>query len=119
METFSKASIALLENNQSLKKAVGIIYTLWSLLSLWRFLTIFLFLDTISDSIMYMNDQQHNQYDRSSKEIEDIKTTLKTMPDSVKLSVGSHLESRVEALNKEIQTLIDDTHKVSLSHDYY
>ena len=63
---------------------------------------------------MYMNDQQHEQYDRSSKEIEEIKTTLKTMPDSVKLSVGSHLESRVEALNKEIQTLIDDTHKVSL-----
>ena len=63
---------------------------------------------------MYMNDQQHDQYDRSSKEIEEIKTTLKTMPDSVKLSVGSHLELRVEALNKEIQTLIDDTHKVSL-----
>ena len=82
-------------------------------------LIIFLFLDTISDSIMYMNDQQNDQYDRSSKEIEEIRANLKTMSDSLKLSVGSHLESRVEALNKEIQTLIDDTHKVSLSHDYY
>ena len=62
-----------------------------------------------------MDEQQHDHYDRSSKEIDDIKTTLKTMSESVKASVGQHLEARIEVLNREIQTLIDDTHKVGLS----
>jgi hypothetical protein len=62
---------------------------------------------------MYMNDQQQEQYNSRKKEIEDIKASLKLLPDLLKASVGSQLESRIGVLNREIRTLIDDTHKVT------
>lgn len=61
-----------------------------------------------------MNEQQHDIYSRHIKEIEDIKISLHALPETVKLTVSEQLEARVETLNKEIKTLIDDTHKVPL-----
>ena len=63
---------------------------------------------------MYMNDQQQEQYNSKKKDIDDIKTSLKSLPDSMKASIGYQLESQISVLNREIRTLIDDTHKVIL-----
>jgi hypothetical protein len=60
-----------------------------------------------------MNENQQEQYNSRKKEIEDIKASLKLLPDLLKASVGSQLESRIGVLNREIRTLIDDTHKVT------
>ena len=62
---------------------------------------------------MYMNENQQEQYNSRKKEIEDIKASLKLLPDLLKASVGSQLESQIGVLNREIRTLIDDTHKVT------
>ena len=68
---------------------------------------------------MYMNDQQQEQYISKKKDIEDIKTSLKSLPDSMKASIGSQLESQISVLNREIRTLINDTHKVYYCYYYY
>jgi len=60
-----------------------------------------------------MNENQQEQYNSRKKEIEDIKASLKLLPDLLKASVGSQLESQIGVLNREIRTLIDDTHKVT------
>ena len=60
-----------------------------------------------------MNESQQEQYSSRKKEIEDIKASLKLLPDLLKASVGSQLESQIGVLNREIRTLIDDTHKVT------
>ena len=64
---------------------------------------------------MYMNENQQEQYNSRKKEIEDIKASLKHLPDSLRVSVGSQLESQIGVLNREIRTLIDDTHKVTIT----
>jgi len=64
---------------------------------------------------MYMNESQQEQYSSRKKEIEDIKASLKLLPDLLKASVGSQLESQIGVLNREIRTLIDDTHKVTIT----
>ena len=60
-----------------------------------------------------MNEKQQEQYNSRKKEIEDIKASLELLPDLLKASVGSQLESQIGVLNREIRTLIDDTHKVT------
>ena len=62
-----------------------------------------------------MNESQQEQYNSRKKEIEDIKASLKLLPDLLKASVGSQLESQIGVLNREIRTLIDDTHKVTIT----
>ena len=64
---------------------------------------------------MYMNENQQEQYNSRKKEIEDIKASLKFLPELLKASVGSQLESQIGVLNREIRTLIDDTHKVTIT----
>jgi hypothetical protein len=62
-----------------------------------------------------MNENQQEQYNSRKKEIEDIKASLKLLPDLLKASVGSQLESQIGVLNREIRTLIDDTLKVTIT----